>query len=224
VDAKVTPTRLPAVSYTFHRNWENCPRQAWHVNIARDTAPAETEAMRWGTRVHEALERHIGMGEELPPELVHCAHLYDFPAGYDIDVELKLGMRKDGSSCDFYDDDVWMRGVLDVMLTKPEASWALIIDHKTGKMREDPQELELHALLLKAHYPQLTDIKGWYNWLRNNVMGRVYDLSDTERTLERIRAQRHAIESAFLLGQRAFPPRQSGLCPWCPVMHCEFHP
>ena len=87
MDAKTTPTRLPPASYTFFRNWLNCPRQAWHVNIARDIAPAESAAMRWGTRVHAALERHLGLGEELPPELAHHAHLYQFPVGYEIDAE-----------------------------------------------------------------------------------------------------------------------------------------
>src|SRR3974390_2598661 len=89
VDAK-TPTRLPAVSYTFHRNWENCPRQAWHVNIARDIAPAEPVAVRWGRRVAGAVRQLLGHGEALPPELSPHAHLYQFPAGYEIDAELKL--------------------------------------------------------------------------------------------------------------------------------------
>ena len=225
MDAKVTPTRLPAVSYTFHRNWENCPRQAWHVNIARDTVPAASEAMRWGTRVHEALEKHLGQGEALPPELAHHAHLYQFPVGYEIDAELKLGMREDGSYCDFFDSDAWMRGVIDVLLTKPEQpDWAVIIDHKTGKMREDPAELQMHALLLRAYNPKITNVKGWYNWLRDNQMGRVYDLSDTETMLEQLRKVRDRIEAAYILGERAFPPRQSGLCPWCPCKQCEFHP
>jgi hypothetical protein len=224
VDAK-TPTRLPAVSFTFHRNWENCPRQAWHVNIARDIAPAETEAMRWGTRVHEALEQHLREGSDLPPELAHHAHLYQFPVGYEIDAELKLGMREDGTYCDFFDSDAWMRGVIDVLLTKPEQpDWAVIIDHKTGKIREDPTELRMHALLLHAYNPQIVNVKGWYNWLRDNVMGRVYDLSDTETTHDELCWVRGKIESAFTLGERAFPPRQSGLCPYCPCHSCEFHP
>ena len=224
MDAK-TPIRLPAVSFTFHRNWENCPRQAWHVNIARDIAPAETEAMRWGTRVHAALEKHLSRGEELPPELTHHAHLYQFPVGYEVDAEVKLGMREDGSYCDFFAPDVWLRGVIDVLLTKPtQPDWAVIIDHKTGKIREDPTELEMHALLLHAYNPQIVNVKGWYNWLRDNQMGCVYDLSDTKTTFAQLRWVRNKIEAAFTLGARAFPPRQSGLCPWCPVQHCEFHP
>ena len=226
MDAKTTPTRLPPASYTFYRNWLNCPRQAWHVNIARDVKPAATEAMRWGTRVHEALEAYLGFeATPLPPELKHHEHLYQFPVGYDVDVELKLGMHEDGSYCDFFDSDAWMRGVIDVLLTNPNVpTWAVLIDHKTGKLREDPYELQLHACLLRAYNPTITAIKGWYNWLRDNQMGRVYDLSDTESTLEQVRWTRQKIEAAFALGERAFPPRQSGLCPYCPCKQCEFHP
>ena len=225
MDAKTTPTRLPPASYTFHRNWLNCPRQAWHVNIARDVKPGETEAMRWGTRVHEKLERFLNENEELPPELAHHGHLYQFPVGYDIDAELKLGMDENGHYRDFFDSDCFLRGVIDVLLTRPNIpSIAIIIDHKTGKIREDPYELQLHALLLKAYNPALTNIKGWYNWLRDNQMGRVYDLSDTEQTLDDLRWTRQKIEAAFALGERAFPPRQSGLCPYCAVKSCEFNP
>jgi len=226
VDAKTTPTRLPPASYTFHRNWLNCPRQAWHVNIARDVKPGETEAMRWGTRVHEALEAYLGFDQTpLPPELKHHEHLYQFPVGYEVDAELKLGMHEDGTYCDFFDSDAWMRGVIDVLLTKPEQpDWAVIIDHKTGKIREDPTELRMHALLLHAYNPQIVNVKGWYNWLRNNEMGRVYDLSDFVSIHGVLRATQNIIASEFKLGEQAFPPRQSGLCPYCPCKQCEFHP
>jgi hypothetical protein len=101
---------------------------------------------------------------------------------------------------------------------------AMIIDHKTGKKREDKGELELHAVLLKAKYPHLTTIKGWYNWLQLMQMGAVYDLSDTQRVLGELRLKRAEIARAFSFGTEAFPPRQNPLCPWCPVKTCNYHP
>jgi hypothetical protein len=198
----------------------------WHSYIARDVEREESNALRWGNYVHEALEKHINGSEALPDNLQHYRHLYTFPAGYDVEAELMLGMREDGSPCTFFADDVWLRGKIDVVVT-PELrpTYAILIDHKTGKSkREDPYELELHAALLKAHRPQLTSIKGWYNWLHYNKMGMVHDLSDTAAVLDGIRWTRQAIEHAFSLGAEAFPPRQSGLCPYCPVKACEFHP
>jgi hypothetical protein len=155
----------------------------------------------------------------------HYEPLYRFPDTYDVRAELMLGMREDGSPCPFFADDVWLRGKLDVVLI-PEArgDMAFIIDHKTGKPREDPDELRLHALLLKASLPQLDTIKGWYNWLATCEMGRVHDLSDTVSAFDVVRARHNVIRSSYELGEDAFAPKQNPLCPWCPVKACEFHP
>jgi hypothetical protein len=198
----------------------------WHVYIARDVEREESDALRWGNYVHKALEKYLQGSEALPDGLLHYEHLYDFPAGYDVEAELMLGIREDGSPCQFFADDVWLRGKLDVVLTcELRPTMAIIVDHKTGKnRREDPYELALHAVLLKAARPQLTNIKGWYNWLHWNKMGDVHELSDTEALLGGVRWTRGKIEQAFRLGERAFPPKQGPLCGWCPYKACEFHP
>jgi hypothetical protein len=182
--------------------------------------------MAWGTHVHEALEAFLAKGEALPASLAHYAHLYDFPPhGYTVQAELKLGITREREPCDFFDPDAYARGVLDVVLMTPRRpEMAMLIDHKTGKVREDPSELELHALLLSTHYPRLTTIKGWYNWLAADRMGSVHDLSDVDATWVRLVRTQTSIEDAYRLGAAAFPPKQGPLCGWCPVTHCEFHP
>jgi hypothetical protein len=180
--------------------------------------------MAWGTHVHEVLDQHL-KGEPLADGFHHYAHLYDFPPGYKVQSELKLGITAAGEPCDFFHEKVYARGVIDVVL-KPERrhDMAILIDHKTGKVREDPSELELHALLLRQAWPQLRTIKGWYNWLANNRMGSVHDLSDVDATWARLVRTQTSIEDAYRLGAAAFPPKQGPLCGWCPVTHCEFHP
>lgn len=218
--------KLPPISHTFHTNHAQCPRKAWNVHITRDLPKQPmTKAQDWGLHVHRALEQYINGGVVLPAELQHYEYLYRFPEGFKAQAEVQLGMRDDGSSCHFHAEDCWARGVIDIILTSTRSpTMALIIDHKTGKRREDPSELELHAVLLKALHPELTSIKGWYNWLAELRMGNVHDLSDTDITLARMRDTRRKIEHAYRLGEEAFPPRQGPLCGWCPVLNCEFHP
>ena len=218
--------KLPVASHTFHKSWEQCPRKAWHSYIAKDVEREQSTAMAWGIRVHEVLEQHIKTGEPLPEGFRHYAHLYQFPPqGYSIQAELKLGIKQDGRACHFFDPDVYCRGVIDVVLLKDNRpDMAMLIDHKTGKVREDPGELELHAVLLNAYYPLLRHIKGWYNWLAVDRMGQVHDLSETRKNLQRLQRTHARIEQAFTLGAEAFPPRQGPLCGWCPVKQCEFHP
>lgn len=206
-------------------SWGQCPRKAWHSHIARDIERVDTKELAWGRRVHEALEQPIADGMPLPDELKHYAHLYKFPYGFKATAELKLGMTDHMQPCDFFDPDCFARGVLDVVLVpdgRPDA--ALIIDHKTGKVREDPNELLFHATLLQAHHSDLITIKGWYNWLQYNRMGIVHDLSDTKQTFKRLKQTHDRIKYAFSLGADAFPPRQGPLCGWCPVKQCEFNP
>jgi hypothetical protein len=216
--------KLPAASHSFHTAWDQCPRKAWHGYIARDIERADTAAMQWGTRVHTVLDKYF-KGEPLPDTFQHYAHLYEFPPGYSVQSELKLGIDDAGRACEFFADNVYARGVLDLVL-RPEQrdDMAILIDHKTGKVREHPAELELHAALLQVHYPELRTIKGWYNWLSTGKMGAVHDLSDTQHTLQRLAHTQRCISNAFKLGADAFPPRQSPLCGWCPVKQCEFNP
>jgi CRISPR/Cas system-associated exonuclease Cas4 (RecB family) len=217
--------KLPAGSYSFHKDYTNCPRKAWHTYIARDVERGENAMLLWGNKVHKALELYLNDGEMLPDSMRHYEHLYNFPAGYDVEAEKMLAIRENGLACDFFDPDAYVRGKLDVVLLNPlRAGLAIIIDHKTGKKREDPGELKVHAVLLQAHYPDLENIKGWYNWLQSAEMGRVHDLSDTEATLNELRRTRERITSAYQLGEQAFPPRQNPLCRWCPVRSCKFNP
>lgn len=216
--------QLPPVTYTFHRNYENCPRKAWHINIAKDLPKEDSEAMRWGNQVHKALDERISKGKPLPATMEkyekfcnHGAHV--------VKTELKLGIRENGRPCGFFDSDVWARGVIDLDID----SWGglqrdVIWDWKTGKKREDPGELELHAVLLKAHKPKVEKIVGYYVWLQEMALGQPHDVSDTERTLSGVRQVRSEIEHAFKHGKDAFAPRQNPLCGWCNVRSCEFNP
>lgn len=216
---------LPPVTYTFHSNYENCPLKAWHINIAKDL-PREkpTEALQYGRDVHRAMELRINNGTPLPPELAHLEQFARFPEGYGVRAEVKLGIRENGEPCGFFDNDVWCRGVVDVAIGIPKATVAAIADHKTGKEREDPGELELHAVLLHAHRPQLQKITGWYNWCKEGKMGKVHNLSDTRGTFRQHRGLREEIESNYRLGKEAFRPQENPLCGWCPVTSCRFNP
>ena len=125
--------KLGPVTYTFHRNFDNCPRKAWHINIAKDLPKEDSEAMRWGNQVHKALDQRIRVGTPLPKEMEKYEHFCSF-GNYRVKTELKLGIRENGKPCDFFDSDVWMRGVVDVLIP----AWggldrAVIWDWKTGK-------------------------------------------------------------------------------------------
>jgi hypothetical protein len=137
-------------------------------------------------------------------------------------VEWWCGMREDGTWCDSRADDVWGRCKMDFALVDHENKTACCVDWKTGRVREDPDELEIQALFLKAKYPALTKISGWYVWLKESRMGKVHDLSDTNGKLASIRSRVDRLKHAAAMD--AWEPKQGPLCAWCGVKTCEFHP
>lgn len=208
-------------SYTFLRDEANCPHKAYRLYVTRDLPkePASPE-MEHGITVHRVLESCVASGRSVPDDLACVRPLMDQfewirQMGAAVKAELGLAIDEAGKSVDFWSRDAWLRGKLDAVAIGKE--FAFIIDWKTGKSREDPFELQVQALLLKAKYPTLKEIKGCYSWLKEQRQGEPHDLSDTERTMHSVRAQIAEIEQH----SKPWPKRPNPLCGWCRVLDCE---
>ena len=55
-------------SFSKIKSFEQCPKKFYHLKVAKDYKEPETEAMLYGTAVHEAAEEYIRDGKPLPPE------------------------------------------------------------------------------------------------------------------------------------------------------------
>ena len=53
-------------SFSRIKAFEQCPKKFYHLKIAKNYREPETEAMHYGTIVHEAAEKYIRDGEPLP--------------------------------------------------------------------------------------------------------------------------------------------------------------
>jgi hypothetical protein len=170
--------------------------------------------MRYGTEAHSALEYRVSGGKPLPDAMRHWELLAEPFAKRHAQTELKLAINYEFKPVDFWDKATFLRGKADVVLIN--GLRAYIADWKTGKPREDPFELEVQALLLKAAYPNLELILGSYIWLRDCSVGRKHDLSDTSRTRNKVATIVRAIEQ-----DRTFEKRPGPLCGYCNVLDCE---
>lgn len=212
--------KLPPISYTFLRNVENCPRKAHHLHVLKDLPKEDSQAMRWGIQVHEAMEARLKKKKPLPESMEKWERFCKFDP-HPIEAELKVAIRVDGSPCQFFADDVWCRGKVDVAVFHDPALTCVIFDWKTGKKREDPGELELHAMMLQRRHPQYKTIVGHYVWLQDGEIGQQHDLSNGAAVLESTQRQVAEIQKHADVG--FWPPRQNPLCGWCPVKSCEFN-
>lgn len=214
-------------SYTMLSNFENCPRKAWHMYIAKDLPKVETEAMKWGIRVHEAMEKRLDTGNRITgfktPLPAEMEKFERFAAAFDGKrprAEFWMQIDNQGRATSV-PSQAWGKGKLDVLLLNDSETEALIVDWKTGKVREDPFELQVFSLLVRGWWPEIQKITGMYVWLSDLKAGKTYDLTDTGRVNARVREMWNAWTS--LDPRKEWLPNPNPLCGWCPVKKCEFN-
>ena len=214
------------VSFSFLNEEANCPYKSYRRYVVRDLPREEkTAAQTYGIDVHKALELRINEGKPL----VEPFDKFEPLAGRisacnrgDVEVraERKFALsRNEGPLKDYWDKSALLRVVVDVSIIAYGQHRAHIFDWKTGKVREDPFELEIQAWALRTWYPGLEVIKANYIWLKENKLGLEHDVSDTERTAASVRAQLAEIDRRG----DVWPKRENALCGWCDVLDCEFN-
>jgi PD-(D/E)XK nuclease superfamily len=205
-------------TFTILSTYKNCGHQMYRRFLKKDIPYVETPEMKWGNDVHSAFEYRVGSGKPLPTTMQQWETFAIPFVSRGAYVEQKLGITKEGRPTGYWDNDCWFRGKVDLSIHAD--SKAFINDWKTGSSKyEDPFELEVGALLLKAKYSELTLVKGTYTWLKENRIGQVYDLSrfaDTWKEINRLVAK---IEADRVSSE--FEKYRSGLCGWCDVRDCE---
>lgn len=207
-------------SYTLFRDFENCPHKAFRLHVKKDLPrqPPSPE-MKYGNEAHAAFETRL-KGGELPANFAKYERfaVTILATGLLAGVEEKLGVDQHGEAVGFFDTaKVVGRGKADTTLISDDGKKGLLVDWKTGKMREDPLELEVLSFLASRKWPQVVKWKGMYVWLKENTMGQMHKL-DPEA------AGGDIIKRLGVIAQdrrNGYPKRPNPLCGWCPVADCE---
>ncbi len=209
-----------AWSYSSLDLFELCPKKFYHSKIAKDYKDVFGHEAEYGKEVHKAFELRLIKGKTLPLDLTHhekvMRKLADakgegFP-------EQKLSLNADMQPTGFFDDDVWLRGIIDYM--KIHGTTAVILDHKTGRMKEGFDQVRLMAAIMSCYKPEIENFIVGYYWTKtktltvdrfprdevpniwNNFLPRVEELQASIRHDE-------------------FPAKQNFLCKrHCPVKGC----
>lgn len=212
--------RRPLVwSYSMlHTFRDICAHQAEARYVTKSIKFQETEATRWGNEVHAAFELRVGGGKPLPPEMQQWEKFAKPFDGKGAKTENWFQIDKSGRACDRFDKNKFGHGKLDLYMIQGDAAY--IADWKTGNSKyEDPFELEIQGLLLKAKFPHLKTIKGAYCWLKEDRWSKPYDVSDVRKTWDEVCSIMATVLNYRKLGE--FPKKPSGLCGWCQRWDCE---
>jgi len=151
-------------SFSKIKSFEQCPKKFYHLKVSKDYKEPETEAMYYGTAFHLAAEEYIRDGTPLPNKFMYGKPVLDSLAAKKGDklCELKMGLTENLEPCGFFADDVWWRGIADLVILNEEDKVAWAIDYKTSKNTRyaDRGQLELMAMALFKHFPNIETVRG----------------------------------------------------------------
>lgn len=214
--------QFKAFSWSSLSGFETCPKQHYHLRIAKDWPDQKGEAALWGDTVHKAIEARMKHGTALPvwgKGIEPLIQKLQAAKGVSLQVEHKVAINANLQPTDYFARDVWCRSIADVNAVAPKAMMTL--DWKTGKFKENIDQLRLSAAVNFCHYPHIERFTIQYAWLKE---GRT-----TTRTF--LREEVPAIWSDFMprvkrmqiaYEKNEFPAKPSGLCrQHCPILSCE---
>lgn len=211
-------------SFSKAKAFEQCPKQFYHEKILKQYPVEETDAMRYGTEFHKACEDYIKSEAPLPKKFDFIQQTLDAlneKRGVKM-CEQKLGLTADLEPCGFFDKRVWFRGIADLVIIDVLTGVAWVIDYKTGKSLKyaDKGQLELMALIVFKHYPQITRVKaGLLFVIAKGLVKEEYEIDSESNLWEKWLGIYGRMEKAF--ESDVWNPRPSGLCKrHCPVLEC----
>ena len=217
-------TKVAPWSFSRIKAFEQCPKQFYHEKILKEYPFVQTDAILYGNEFHKAAEDYVGGGTPLPKKFDYAKPVIDsLNAKRGVKLcEKKMGITENLKPCGFYDKDVWFRGIADLLIIDTLGEIAWVIDYKTGKNARyaDKGQLELMALSVFIHYPEVKKIKaGLVFVVSNELIKAKYHEYDTSSLWTKWLHKYGAMKTAA--DKNVWNPRPNGLCKrHCPVTVC----
>lgn len=213
-----------AWSHSALDSFENCPKQYYETKVEKRWPFVESAEMRYGKEVHKHFENYLVYGTALPSDLeMHLEFLQWFKGlPGDLKGEERIALDTELRQCAYFSktQQVWYRGQIDAR--KRNGAHTYILDHKTGKVKNDFSQLKGFAMFEFLTNPQCQEVRAEFYWTQIRASnGEVYTRAQLPQLIGEFTPRLHRFADAFLTG--VFPPKQSGLCNgWCLVTDCEF--
>lgn len=213
---------MAAYSYSAIKDFENCARKYHETRILKKWPFEKTRQILYGESVHKALELYIRDGKPLGEHSrfhMMITAIDSMPGRKT--TEYKMAVNNNLEPCDWLAPEVFMRGVADITIM--HGVTAYVGDFKTGKPTyADPSQLELMALMIFQHHPEITVVRGMLMFLLyDQAVEATYRREDARTLWAGWVGATENIEKAVELN--VFQENPSGLCGWCPVATCPHH-
>ena len=210
-------------SYTALNDFETCPMKFAAARYYKTTKFEDTEATIWGKRKHKANELALkevmkGLEEDLV-DWKYVNLLREAAKGGELLVESQIAINRKLQVVDWFAQDAWGRGVIDVAIIKNGV--AKIFDWKTGREKIDDTQLKVFCILLALKYKEVQEFESRFIWLKTGGISDPMRLkrADLLNELKELLARIERMEQAW--NNEIFQARTSGLCKnYCSVIEC----
>lgn len=217
-------SKSPSWSFSSLNSYETCPRKHYRTKVKKDIQETVSEQITWGNEVHKALEDRVRDNKPLPKSMQKWEPFVAklLARKGEAVAEQQLCISKTLSPTDWFGSDSWCRGIVDFALF--DGDKAIALDWKTGKIKDDHDQLKLFAALMFHHYPQIEKVTTGYVWLAHQckITTKSFYRSDLPEIWKAYlpRVKRYEIAHK----EDKWEAKPSGLCrAWCPVLDCEFN-
>ena len=213
----------PRWSYSKIKAFNTCPRQYYNVSVLNRYPKEDTAATLYGTEFHLAAENFIESGTPLEPRFKFAEPALTTLRNMKGDklCEYEMGLTEEHEPCGMKNPNAWWRGIADLIILN--GTEARVVDYKTGASAKyaDPGQLELMAMAVFKHFPQVLTIKAGLMFVVANAFIREVYAADRQSELwAKWLGEYKKFEKAHSTG--VWNPKSSGLCrKHCPVLECE---
>lgn len=213
-------------SHSALKDFEGCARRYHEVKVLKKYPFTDTKHTIYGKEVHKAAEDFVREGKPIPDEYEFMKPILEslmrkpgrkFP-------EYEMGLRDNLTPCGFKDEDVWVRGIADLLIVDDDNLKAWVIDYKTGNDKyPDRDQLVLMSLMVFEHFPHIRQVNSALLFVvKGSIVKHKMTRDDIDAKWWDYRMRVARLQECFT--NNVWNPTQTPLCGWCPVRSCEHNP
>ncbi len=199
-----------AWSYSRLNAWEECPLRA-RLKLLDKRSEPEGPALARGNAIHKEAEAFAsGQTRGLPPSLAQLKDEFkDLKKAKPL-VEQQWAFTSAWEPTGWFDANAWLRVICDAVTVNPPL--AVVIDHKTGKLREGyNDQVELFALAALAKFQDVAQVRTELWFLDHGVI-RDNEFTRADEAKLRVKWEKR---SRPMLLDKTFAPRPGWQCRYC---------
>lgn len=209
-------------SYSSLDLFKQCPKKYYHLRVKKDVVDPPTEAKDYGTDVHLVAEEFVRDKKPIPKKYDYMSKALEVLSNFEGThlCEQKLGLTEDLEPCDFGAENVWWRGIVDLLIIQDDKAY--MVDYKTGKNAKyaKKDQLEIFSLAVFKHYPQIKKVKaGLLYVVANEFIKQDYLQENADIYWQRWIRDANRLEESVI--HNVWNAKPNFTCRgWCPVVNC----